>query len=112
MKVGPSLLGLPVVARLTHGLPEPFEAAEARFRGLPPLAVYTLDGEVVELWDADDFEPWWGLKWSSVRVLRYREHREKEAEEACWLTNLSTSSPSGSPRQGQVPKLLWPCGLD
>jgi hypothetical protein len=83
-------LGLPVVARLTEKLPELCEAAEARFRGLPPSAVHTLEGEVVELWDADDFEPWWGLKWPSVRVLRYRQHRKKEVVEAYWLTNFST----------------------
>ena len=82
-------LGLPVVARLTQGLPELFEAAEARFRGRPPSAVHTLGGGVVELWDAGDFEPWWGLTWPSVRVLRYRQHRKKgEVVEAYWLTNF------------------------
>jgi len=112
VKAGPSLLGLPVIARLTEKLPELCEAAEARSRGFPPLAVYTLAGEAVELRNADDFEPWWGLKWSSVRVLRYRQHRKKEVVEAYWLTDLSPSSSSVSPWQGQVPKLLCTCGVD
>jgi hypothetical protein len=100
-------LGLPVVARLTQGLPELFEAAEARFRGRPPSAVHTLGGEVVELWDADDFEPWWGLKWSSVRVLRYRQHRKKgEVVEAYWLTNFSTKR-VGSLALYRIAKSRW-----
>ncbi|MEK7406352.1 MAG: hypothetical protein AAB225_14720 [Acidobacteriota bacterium] len=49
-----------------------------------------LDGEHrVEIWDADDFDPWETLQWQTVRVLRYRQHkRNGEVFEADWLTNF------------------------
>jgi len=83
-------LRLPVVARLTDKLPELSEAAQARFRDQPPTARHEEKGERIELWDADDFEPWWGLKWPTVRVLRYRQYRRTgKVVEAYWLTNFS-----------------------
>jgi hypothetical protein len=48
-------------------------------------------GERVEIWDADDFEPWEGLSWSDVRVIRYRQYRRNgQVCEAYWLTNFSS----------------------
>ena len=29
----------------------------------------------MEIWDADDFDPWPTLRWETVRVIRYRQHR-------------------------------------
>lgn len=83
-------LRLPVVARLTVKLPELFEHAQKRFAGRPPTAVYDVGGESVEVWDAEDFPPWQGLDWSSVRVIRYRQYRRSgDIIEAYWLTNVS-----------------------
>ena len=83
-------LGLPVVARLKDNLPELSNAARARFEGQPPITTVVENGERIELWDADDFEPWGDLNWLSVRVLRYRQyHRNGKVTEAYWLTNLS-----------------------
>lgn len=43
----------------------------------------------VELWDADDFDPWEALRWPTVRVLRYRQHKPTgTAVEAYWLTDF------------------------
>jgi hypothetical protein len=43
----------------------------------------------VQLWDADDFDPWDTLGWETVRVMRYRQrHPDGEVVEAYWLTNL------------------------
>ena len=83
-------LRLPVVARLTEKLPELSEAARKRFAGQPPTSAYDLDGERVEICDADDFQPWQGLDWPQVRVIRYRQYRRKgDIVEAYWLTNFS-----------------------
>jgi hypothetical protein len=43
----------------------------------------------VELWEADDFDPWEALRWETVRVIRYWQHKPGgEIVEAYWLTNL------------------------
>jgi hypothetical protein len=82
-------LGIPIVVRLKENLPELLGLAQARFREQPPTAVYTEKGERIEIWDADDFEPWQGLEWPDVRVIRYRQHRPNgEVCEAYWLTNF------------------------
>jgi hypothetical protein len=83
-------LELPVVVRLKENLPELSAQARARFEGQPPMAVYRIEGERIEIWDAGDFEPWEGLRWANVRVIRYRQHRKNgEICEAYWLTNFS-----------------------
>jgi hypothetical protein len=83
-------LGLPVVARLNRNLPDLFTAAQARFGQQPPSATREEAGEMIEIRDADDFEPWEGLQWAAVRVIRYRQHRRNgEVVEAYWLTNFS-----------------------
>lgn len=82
-------LGLRVVARLKDNLPTLLAAAQARFADQPPTLTWEADGERVELWDADDFDPWETLRWATVRVLRYRQHQPTGTiVEAYWLTDL------------------------
>jgi hypothetical protein len=83
-------LGLPVVARLKANLPELYAAAQSRFANQPPAAVFEHEGDRVEVWDADDFDPWQNLEWETVRVLRYRQHKPNGTIiEAYWLTDFS-----------------------
>ena len=83
-------LGLPVVARLKPNLPELLAAAQKRFRSQPPKLTFRHGPDRVELWDAEDFDPWENLQWETVRVLRYRQQKpDGEVIEAFWLTNLS-----------------------
>ncbi len=83
-------LGLHVVARLKDNLPLLAHAARQRFEGSPPHLTFTCHGERIELWDADDFDPWDTLRWSTVRVLRYRQyHRDGTICEAYWLTDFA-----------------------
>jgi len=63
-------LGLRVVVRLKANLPELFQAAQQRFRTQPPTAVFRQGSQRIEVWDADDFDPWETLRWETVRVLR------------------------------------------
>lgn len=82
-------LGLRVVVRLKANLPTLWEAARARFLGEPPTEVVEIEGERVELWDTADFDPWEPLRWSTVRVLRYRQwKRDGTVVEAYWLTDF------------------------
>jgi len=82
-------LGLPVVARLKDNLPELRAAVRARFADRPPDQVFQEGQDRVEVWDAEDFDPWENLQWSTVRVLGYRQHKPNgEVYEAEWLTNL------------------------
>ena len=81
---------LPVVARLKENLPCLAAAVRARFDGQPPQAVFQERNDRVEVWDADDFDPWETLHWPTVRVLRYRQHKpDGTVIEAEWLTNFS-----------------------
>ncbi len=84
-------LGLHAIARLKANVPTLFAEAQRRFAGQPPTCGFDDDtGDQVELWDADDFEPWDDLRWPSVRVLRYRQqHRDGTIVDAYWLTDLS-----------------------
>ena len=83
-------VGLPVVTRLKDNLPELYAAAQARFAPQAPHAVFEVAGDLVEVWDAEDFAPWETLQWQSVRVLRYRQHKPNGAViEAYWHTNFS-----------------------
>jgi hypothetical protein len=83
-------VGLPVVARLKENLPLLCAAVRARFDGQPPHAVYQVGNDRVEVWDADDFDPWETLDWPTVRVLRYRQYkRDGTVVQAEWLTNFS-----------------------
>ena len=82
-------LGVRVVARLKENLPTLLAAAEARFTAQPPSLTFEDRGERIDLWDADDFDPWETLRWTTVRVLRYRQHKpDGTVVEAYWLTDL------------------------
>src|SRR5712671_946704 len=81
-------LGLPVVARLKANLPELLAAAQKRFAGQPPKLTFPHGQDRVELWDAEDFDPWESLRWKTVRVLCYRQQKPNgEVIEALWLTD-------------------------
>lgn len=83
-------LGMRVVARLKGNLPQLFAAAQARFADQPPLHTFEAQGDRVEVWDAADFDPWETLRWPTVRVLRYRQHKpDGTVVEAYWLTDLA-----------------------
>jgi hypothetical protein len=83
-------VGLPVVARLKDNLPSLAAAVRARFDRQPPTAVFQAGDDRVEVWDADDFDPWETLDWPTVRVLRYRQHKpDGTVVQAEWLTNFS-----------------------
>jgi len=85
-------VGLPVVARLKQNLPRLAAAVCTRFDGQPPQAVFLEGDDRVEVWDADDFDPWETLDWPTVRALRYRQHkRDGTVVQAEWLTNFSLS---------------------
>jgi len=82
-------VGLPVVARLKENLPGLCAAVRARFDGQPPHAVYQVGKDRVEIWDADDFDPWETLNWPTVRVMRYRQHKpDGTVIQAEWLTDF------------------------
>ena len=82
-------LGLYVVARLKNNLPELFAAAQKRFRRQPPHQVFRHGQDRVEIWDADDFDPWETLRWETVRVIRYRQYKPNgKVFEAYWLTDF------------------------
>ena len=81
--------GLYVVARLKNNLPELFAAAQKRFRRQPPHQVFRHGKDRVEIWDADDFDPWETLRWETVRVIRYRQYKPNgKVYEAYWLTDF------------------------
>ncbi|HYL04678.1 MAG TPA: transposase [Thermoanaerobaculia bacterium] len=84
-----SAWGLSAVVRLKNNLPELAAAAQQRFTAQPPSLEMWRGADRIELWDASDFDPWEGLDWTSVRVLRYRQHKpDGQVIEAYWLTNL------------------------
>jgi hypothetical protein len=88
-------LGLPVVARLKANLPELWAAAQKRFASQPPQRTFRHGPDRVELWDAEDFDPWESLRWETVRVLFYRQHKpDGEVIEAFWLTDSSIAEVS------------------
>lgn len=55
-------LGLRVVAWLKDNLPTLRAAAAARFTPPPPTLTVEERGKRIDLWDADDFDPWEGLR--------------------------------------------------
>jgi len=82
-------LGLSVVARLKNNLPELYTAAQKRFLPEPPHQVFSQGKDRVEIWDADDFDPWETLRWETVRVVRYRQYKpDGTVCEAYWLTDF------------------------
>jgi len=84
--------GLYVVARLKNNLPELFAAAQKRFRPQPPHQVFRHGKDRVEIWDAEDFDPWETLRWETVRVIRYRQYKPNgKVHQAYWLTDFPRS---------------------
>jgi hypothetical protein len=82
-------VGLSVVARLKNNLPDLFAAAQKRFLRQPPHQVFRHGKDRVEICDADDFDPWETLRWETVRVVRYRQHKPHGTMyEAYWLTDF------------------------
>lgn len=99
--------GVPVVARLKDNLPELLAAVEKRFGSRPPTRVYRDGEDRVEIWDADDFDPWETLDWETVRVIRYRQHKpDGTVVQADWLTNFPTRK-AGSLSLYHMAKSRW-----
>jgi hypothetical protein len=85
-------LGFGVVARLKDNLPELCTAAQKRFPSGPPSVIFRHRQDRVEIWEADDFDPWVTLRWETVRVFFYRQHKpDGTVVEAYWLTNFPSS---------------------
>jgi hypothetical protein len=100
-------LGLKVVARLKANLPELSDAARKRFEQEPPHDVFMHGPDRIEIWDADDFDPWDALRWTTVRVMRYRQHKpDQSVVEAYWLTNFPTAQ-AGSRSLFHMAKSRW-----
>jgi len=100
-------VGLPVVARLKQNLPELLAAAQKRFDHQPPTRVYQDGKNRVEIWDANDFDPWETLDWPTVRVFRYRQHKpDGTVVEADWLTNFDPAK-VGSLSLYHIAKSRW-----
>jgi hypothetical protein len=100
-------MGLKVIARLKGNLPELYEAAQRRFASKPPDRKFRDGGDWVEIWDADDFDPWENLRWETVRVIFYRQHKpDGKVVEAYWLTDFSKSE-AGSQAIYRMAKSRW-----
>ena len=83
-------LGLHAIVRLKDNLPELLQTARKRFYVQAPQQVFRCGEDRIEIWDADDFDPWEALRWETVRVIRYRQHKPSgEVFEAFWLTDFS-----------------------
>jgi len=79
------------VARLKGNLPTLAQAVQVRFGPMAPTTTLHVGQDRVELWDADDFDPWETLRWPTVRVVRYRQHKpDGTVVEADWLTDWPT----------------------
>lgn len=99
--------GLPTLVRLKSNLPELFTAAQQRFATQPSKLTIQRGADRIEIWDASDFDPWEGLDWETVRVLRYRQHQPGgQLIEAYWLTNLPWQR-VGSERLYDFAKSRW-----
>jgi hypothetical protein len=82
-------LGLYSIARLKNNLPELLAAAQKRFLPQAPHQVFCQGRDRVEIWDADDFDPWETLRWETVRVIRYRQYDpDGTVCEAYWLSEF------------------------
>ena len=100
-------LGIKVIARLKSNLPELLHAAETRFGNRGPSRTFQNGSDRIEIWDAEDFDPWETLHWKTVRVIRYRQHKtDGTVIEAYWLTNFSTPQ-VGSEALYRMAKSRW-----
>jgi len=99
--------GLYTVARLKDNLPGLFAQARERFAAAPPHCRFTCQNEQVEMWDADDFDPWQTLNWERVRVFGYRQHKaDGTTVDAYWLTDFPRSRVS-TQRLYYIAKSRW-----
>jgi hypothetical protein len=90
-------LGMHAVVRLKDNVPGLFARATVRFNSRAPDDVIDHHGQAVEIWTDETFEPWEGLEWKFVRVLRYRYRSPKgELVDAYWLTNYTQQSISSA----------------
>lgn len=81
--------GLYAVVRLKENLPELYQTVHDRFDGHLPHGTFVEGADVIEVWDAEDFDSWDALRWDRVRVLRYRQRkRTGDVVEAYWLTDF------------------------
>ena len=88
-------LGLHAVVRLKDNLPQLREAAERRYAAQPPMEVFDEGRDHVEVWDAEDFDPWEALRWQTVRVIKYRQTKpDGRVIEALWLSDWRMSEVS------------------
>ena len=96
---------------------EPYGPGDSEFnasRRLLRRAVHNLGHRVfsrgrdrVEVWDADDFDPWEALRWRTVRVIFYRQHQpDGRVIEAFWLTDFP-SRRVGSREIFRLAKSRW-----
>lgn len=82
-------LGLRVVVRLKDNHPELLEAVQRQYAGQLPTATFEEGSDRIEVWDGDHFDPWETLRWETVRVVCYRQHKPTGAViEAFWLTDF------------------------
>jgi hypothetical protein len=90
-------LGLRVFVRLKENVPTLLAAARARFAKQPPTQRFEDGGDHVDMWDADDFDPWDGLDWPTVCVLRdVQRHPDGTVVEVYWLARASFPSSRAS----------------
>lgn len=100
-------LGLKVVARLKGNLPELYKAAQRRLANRTPDQTFRHGSDWVEIWDAGDFDPWESLRWETVRVVYYRQHKPDGAIlQAYWLTDFSKKQ-AGSQAIFRMAKSRW-----
>jgi len=73
-------------------LPELSKAARRRFSSKPPDRSFRDGLDRVEIWDADNFDPWETIRWKTVRVIGLPQHKpDGTVIEAYWLTDISKS---------------------
>lgn len=100
-------LGLHAVVRLKDNLPDLHGRATVRFHARPADLRIQHQGCDVEIWDEASFQPWEGLSWPFVRVLRYRyTSAEGEVVDACWLTDYAMTA-IGSEALFRLAKSRW-----
>jgi Transposase DDE domain len=100
-------LGLRVVARLKSNLPQLWVQAQQRFTPRPPRQTFRSGPDRVEIWDGDDFDPWDNLRWTTVRVIRYRQYKpDGTIYEAYWLTDFPKNQIS-APTLYRLAKSRW-----
>jgi hypothetical protein len=99
--------GLKVIARLKDNLPELHGVVRRCFASRDPDLKFQHAGDWVEVWDAEDFDPWESLRWETVRVVRYRQHKpDGKVVEAYWLTDFSRAE-AGSQAVYLMAKSRW-----